>query len=89
MNVYPVQGTVRLTVTFTDPLANNAPVDPTAVVLTLTLPDQTQQTPAPVRDGVGAYHCDTTVSQAGVWIYSWQGTGAVIASSGDGFFRGI
>ena len=92
MNTYPVNELVRLSVAFTDPLNNNEPVDPTTVSLTLTQPGAVVQSPiidGIARDSTGAYHYDLLVTLMGLWVYRWQGEGAVIASSGNGFFQAI
>ena len=97
MNSYPVQELVRLVVQFIAPLQGNAPVDPTDVTVTLTPPGDTEPQVTVdfesgggiVRDGPGVYHYDFVPGLMGQWLYRWQGTGAVIASSGNGFFRGV
>jgi hypothetical protein len=94
VNVYPVNELVQMSVTFAT--AEGAlPVDPSDVTLTLTPPD----CDAPVvldyaqgqitRAGVGEYYAQYVLSVGGLWIYRWQGTGAVIASSGNGFMRAV
>jgi hypothetical protein len=90
MNTYPIQELVGLSVLFTDAVSN-LPVDPTLVTLTVTAPDDTNTEYLPpdiVRDSIGAYHYNIAVNLVGLYIYRWQGTGAVIASSGNGFFQG-
>lgn len=92
INTYPVLERVRLSVTFEDAINNLVPVDPSAVTLALTTPDGTVSNVSGsdiINDSVGKYHYDLTVTAAGLWIYRWQGTGAVIASSGNGFFQGV
>jgi hypothetical protein len=92
MNSYPINTLARIFVQFLDPLSMppNQPVDPTNVSLTFTLPDQSTLTPTGiVHDDVGMYHLDYVVMEQGLYIYRWQGEGAVIAASPNGFFRGI
>lgn len=75
---------LRVTASFSD-LAE-APADPTAVKIKVKKPDNTvvEQTwgvdAQPVRDGVGAFHADILLDQAGDWVCRWEGTGAVQAA---------
>ena len=78
MNYYDIGDLVRLSATFTD-LAG-APVSPSAVVLRVKAPDGTVSTPTPTNDGIGVYRHDLAVTQAGLWCYRWEGTGAVTAA---------
>ena len=94
MNSYPLQQLMRMSVKFLAPLYNNAPVDPTEVTLTLTPPNDGALITVDfvngggiVKDSVGYYHYDFVPEVFGQWIYRWQGLGAVIASSGNGFFN--
>jgi hypothetical protein len=94
MNSHPVQELVRLVVQFMAPLENNSLVDPTAVSVTITppnglAPDIVDSTSGIIRDDVGSYHYDFVPGIKGLWIYRFQGTGVVIASSGNMFFRCI
>jgi hypothetical protein len=87
VNFYPILTAVELSIIFTD--VSGDPVDPSSVVLSVTDPDQVVTTPPPVaRVGTGAYSSSVVVSEVGVWQYSWQGTGAVIANSGTGLLCG-
>lgn len=81
MNAYPVQSIAHLTVMFAS--STGAAADPTTVTLTVTQPDGAVQIHAAdvVRDGVGAYHFDLAVTEAGEWRYRWQGAGALVAAS--------
>lgn len=78
-----VQGTrVRFSAGF-QTLAGMA-TDPTTVTLTTLNPAgvQTAYTYAGgdiVKDSVGNYHIDLTLSTAGEWAASWTGTGALVA----------
>lgn len=93
INAYPMQTLVRLAVNFTTVALPVTPVDPTTVTLALSPPppDDTAQviTSGIVRTGPGAYYYDTVITAEGLWRARWQGTGAVIANSGDDFFRGV
>lgn len=92
MNNYAVQDLVQTQVTFTA-IQTGLSVDPTIVQVTITYPDDTSQTfdltSGVIRTGVGLYYYQFVVEQFGIHIYRWQGEGAVIASSGNGFLRGI
>lgn len=90
MAQYPVETTVRLSVTFTDRLTNT-PADPTTVTLTVTVPGvgPTVITSGIVNDSVGVYHYDLDVNVQGQWMCRWQGTGAVVASSGNSVFTAV
>jgi hypothetical protein len=96
MNSYPIETLVQVNGNFfatggTTP----TPVDPTTVSITLTAPDETVTVSTYPADqdisnpGVGQYTYQFVVSQTGVWSYRWQGEGAVIAASQNGFLRGI
>ena len=84
--IYPTQSIARLSVTFAD--SAGTVTDPTTVTLTITLPDATTTSPSPTKDSTGKYHYDYTVVQTGRHTYRFQGTGAVIASTGDREFFG-
>lgn len=66
--------------------------DPTTVTLTYRINQgapatlTTSSSPAIVRDSVGLYHVilDTT-NLPGLWVYRWQGTGAVVAPRANSF----
>lgn len=74
-NAYDRGDLVRLSATFTD--AAGAVADPTTVVLRLLAPDGTASTPATVKDSVGVYHYDLSITATGYWSYRWEGTGTV------------
>jgi hypothetical protein len=91
MNTYSVGQAVRLTAAFTN--IAGAAADPTAVTclvrstkngLTTTYVVAAGQI---VKDSVGNYHLDVTVTSEGdgYWFYRWVGTGAITAA-GDGTF---
>ena len=75
---------VRFTETFTDLIANTL-ADPTVVTLKLRDPVGTE-TPLVygggqvIRDSLGVYHCDLTLSVPGKWFVRWTGTGAIVAA---------
>lgn len=52
-------------------------VAPATKVLTITLPDQTTQTPAVTTDATGLYHVDFQFTQAGLHGFQWTTTGPV------------
>lgn len=84
--IYPTQSVARLSVSFTS--SAGTLTDPTTVTLTITLPDASTSSPAVTKDSTGKYHYDYTVVQTGRHVYRFQGTGAVIASTGDREFFG-
>lgn len=57
---------------------NGVGTDPTTVVLTIQQPDNGIITPGVVPDGSGDFHYDLTLTQSGIYRYSWVGTGAVV-----------
>lgn len=87
VNTYQVDTLIRLTGAFT--LADNVtPADPTTVTIWMQAPDGTvQSTASVVRDGVGLYHYDFTVTEIGPYIYKWQGQGALEITSPDTYFN--
>jgi len=62
----------RSTLTVTD--ATGTLVDPATHVLTVTLPDQTTATPSVVRDSLGTFHSDYTLTQEGLHVLVWTTT---------------
>jgi len=76
---YLVGQIVRLAITFTD--ASSALIDPTTVTLKVQLPDNTQITYSGtvVHDSLGKYHQDFTVTEAGTYLFRWDGEGGVSA----------
>lgn len=61
--------------------AAGAAADPTTVTLTVQAPDGTQTTPTPTSSVTGTWTADVSVTQAGVWWYRFEGTGAVAAAA--------
>ncbi|MDG4799048.1 head-tail connector protein [Micromonospora sp. WMMD980] len=53
------------------------------VVLTLTRPDGTTDTPAVTNPSLGVYTAQVTYDQAGDWLRVWQVSGAVVAVDAD------
>jgi hypothetical protein len=74
---YDLGDTIPLSVVIRD--ANNALADPSALVLTILLPDKTTTTPTPVKDSTGLYHYDYAPTVAGTFIARWAGTGPAVA----------
>lgn len=73
---------VRISATWTVPATEDGvPTDPTAVALTVELPDASTATPTPVRDAAGVYHADYLPPVAGTYLWRWEGTGAAHASA--------
>lgn len=74
----------RFVCSFYDATTVATPADPTTVAVTIQSPSGAQSTytyagGAVVRDDVGAYHFDLTVSTAGTWLARWVGAGAIVA----------
>jgi hypothetical protein len=51
---------------------------PATKVLTVTLPDQTAQTPAVTTDAAGLYHVDFPLTLPGLYQFAWATTGPVV-----------
>lgn len=66
----PLGTVMHLPATYKD--STGALVDPTAVVLTIKLPDLTSVTPAVIHDSTGKFHVDYTTTQSGhhAWAYT-------------------
>lgn len=77
MNTYDIGDAVVLTATFS--------VAPTTVTLTLRAPDGTESTPAVSSTG-GTSTATVVTTQAGIYRYRWEGTGAAVAAE-EGAFR--
>jgi hypothetical protein len=72
--MYVVGSPVYLSAAFTD--INGNPIDPTTVVLNLTLPDGTSSGAlATIKDSVGNYHCIYTPTESGIYQYYFAGSG--------------
>ena len=74
---------VPLSVTVTD--ASGTAADAGSVVLTVTLPDQTTETPAVTNASTGTYSAEYTPTQAGRHIARWVATGANASAYTDVF----
>lgn len=83
-NRYQVGDLVPLEATF----RNTAGVatNPTGVTLTVRAPDGTVTTPTPTNPSTGVYHFDLAASQAGLYWYTFKGTGTVTAADRNSFY---
>jgi hypothetical protein len=81
---YQIGDAVPLEATFRN--SAGAPTNPTAVTLTVRAPDGTITTPTPTNTGTGVWHYDLSVSQPGLWWYTFKGTGAVQAADRRSFY---
>ena len=85
-NSYDRGDLTRLSVTFTDPLDGDMPINPTTVTCQVRAPDGTVTTytygedAEVVQDGAGKYHLDLLITASGAWHYRWAGTGACTAA---------
>lgn len=92
MTTYDRGDRVRLTGTFRlGPLVTDAPVNPSAVNLTIRLPDGTKQTETwpggnVVQDSTGVFYFDFLTLNPGRHSYKYAGTGAAIATGEGAFF---
>lgn len=79
MNNYDYGDLVRISGTFMDKEAGDAPVDPTTVTLTIRKPGGAtiaKSFPADItKDSVGSYHYDIGLDAVGLWYYRWSSTG--------------
>jgi hypothetical protein len=85
MNVYQVDTLIQLGVTFYN-TALNVPADPLTVALFVEDPTGVVTEIATnllVRTGVGAYYSNFMPTMPGEWVYKWQVTGNVEATSRD------
>lgn len=84
MNIYQIDTLIQLSGGFTD--LNGAPADPTTVTLLVRNPagyEVTYSGSDITHVGTGSYSIQITPTLSGTWIYKWEGTGAVIATSAD------
>lgn len=73
--MFDLDDTIRLTASNVDAAGN--PVDSGAgPTVTITLPDGSTVSPAPVHDGTGNWHVDLVTTQSGRHEARWVGTGA-------------
>ena len=88
-NVFDEGDLVRCSAIFKD--TSDAYVDPTAVFFKYENPAGTETLltyitdAAVVRDSIGLYHCDVSVTTHGVWRFRWYSTGTGQAA-GEDFF---
>jgi hypothetical protein len=68
---------VPLVTTIADP--DGAPINPTTIVLTITRPDGTVDTPTPTNTQTGTYAVDYTPAEAGLYSVRWVTTGPALA----------
>lgn len=89
MNTYQIDTLVQLSTTFY--AADGVTlVDPTDVVLFVRPPDQirTEYTGGQItKVSTGVYMMQITTTQSGQWSYKWQGSGTVVITSEDQFFK--
>jgi hypothetical protein len=90
-NAYDLGDVVQLTGTFTDPLDDDAAIDPTKVYCTIREPDGTATTyeyglDAEInKSSTGIYTMNVDADSAGVWYYRWWSTGNGKAAEEDAF----
>jgi hypothetical protein len=82
MDAYSVGDLVRLSVTFTN--AAGTETDPTSIHFKYKAPSDAVVTdltygsdPEVVKDSAGVFHVDLSADEAGVWVWRFEGTGAV------------
>jgi uncharacterized protein YfaS (alpha-2-macroglobulin family) len=80
-NRWDVGDTARLSVTVRD--AAGQLVDPTTVTCRVRTPSGVVLAALVVRDGVGQYHADVALTEAGLWQWEWRTTGTVQLVEGD------
>ena len=84
MGSYAVGTAIQILGTFTNPA--KAAVDPTAVRLRVKDPTGTEvDYISPIQISTGVYSQQIIPTMTGTWVYRWEGTGAVIASSENKF----
>jgi hypothetical protein len=87
MKTFQIQTTLQVTGFFTDSLTGQL-ADPSDVILYLEAPGQAAQqftfsNNQIIRNGVGSYSYTFTPTASGVWLFKWQGIGAIVATSPD------
>ena len=78
--IYHVGDVWTITSTIRNPLADDAIVDTTSVVITVTAPDGTTTTPSVTHVGTGVYRATATLDQAGDWHATTTATGTYQAA---------
>lgn len=86
--IYSLNSAAELSLQVQD--RNGVLADPTTLTLVITAPNGTTTTVtyagAIVKDGVGLYHYDVTLSQRGTWLFSWSTSGGTPSpASKDGY----
>jgi hypothetical protein len=84
MTSYDVGDLVRLSVIFTD--IAGVPADPTTVSLRVRRAGSTTTYASATNPATGEYYQDVSIDTAGVWIYRWIGSGAIVAAEEGQFF---
>jgi hypothetical protein len=85
MNTYQIDSEVTLSTLFT---ASDGvtPIDPTTVTLYIVAPDGTEMELTGsdlAHPSTGSFSYGVLVNQSGIWIYKWQGAGAVDVTTPD------
>src|SRR3954469_17416489 len=83
-NTYQIGDAVPLEATFRNTAGTLT--NPTAVTLTVRAPDGTVTTPSPTNPSTGVFHYDLSVTQPGLWWYTFKGTGAIQAADRNSFY---
>src|SRR4051812_29508852 len=83
-NTYQIGDAVPLEATFRNTAGTLT--NPTAVTLTVRAPDGTITTPSPTNPSTGVFHYDLSVTQPGLWWYTFKGTGAIQAADRKSFY---
>ena len=89
-DTYDVGDKAHVTGEFTDPLNDNAYVDPTAVFLSVKDPSAnvvtyTYSVSGITKDATGQYSADIDIDEAGRWYYRWYSTGTGQAAEWKSF----
>jgi hypothetical protein len=84
VNFYNVGDLVQVTATF-QTVPGSAPVNPTAVLITVCDPELNESTPIVENPSVGVFCAQVTPALAGKWRWRATGTGVAQASA-DGLF---
>jgi len=79
---YEVGQRVRLSAAFS---VDGSAVDPTLATFRVKTPSGAVSSLPVTRDGVGAYHADVDVTEAGTWYWRAEGTGAAQAAGESAF----
>ena len=82
---FEIDTLIRFTSAFTTQNAGAA-IDPSSVICYVIDPNGVKNTYTGaqiIRDSIGDYHIDLTLTVSGRWIYKWQGTGIATVTSPD------